>query len=93
MAHGLNIDIGGGDGSVPIAPEGDLVMSGPNESNLDRVIRVVVGIAALALFFVGPRTPWGLLGLVPLITGIVGVCPLYRLVGLSTCSLPARRGT
>ena len=93
MAHGLNIDIDDGDGTAPIAPEGDLVMPGHNESNVDRAIRVVIGIAALALVFVGPRTPWGLLGLVPLITGIAGVCPLYRLVGLSTCSLPAKRGT
>jgi hypothetical protein len=63
-----------------------------NESNLDRSIRVIVGIAVLALVFIGPRTPWGLLGLIPLITGIAGVCPLYRLIGLSTCSLAAKRG-
>ena len=39
----------------------------------------------LALVFVGPRTMWGLIGIVPLATALVGFCPLYRLVGLSTC--------
>lgn len=67
-------------------------MPSKNESNLDRTLRVVVGVALLALVFVGPRTPWGLVGLIPLLTGIVGVCPLYRLVGVSTCSLAAKRG-
>ena len=55
-----------------------------NESSTDRVIRVVLGLVLLALVFVGPATPWGWLGLVPLITGAVGFCPLYRVLGLST---------
>ena len=56
-----------------------------NESSLDRVIRVAVGLALLSLTFVGPHTLWGLVGLVPLVTGAVGSCPLYSLFGLSTC--------
>lgn len=56
-----------------------------NESTPDRVIRVVLGFALLALVFVGPKTPWGWFGLVPLATGAVGFCPLYRLVGRETC--------
>jgi len=56
-----------------------------NESSLDRGVRLVIGIALLALVFVGPRTMWGLIGIVPLATALVGFCPLYRLVGLSTC--------
>ena len=56
-----------------------------NEGGLDRVIRVVVGLAILSLVFVGPHTPWGYLGLVPLATGIVGFCPAYALLGLNTC--------
>ena len=56
-----------------------------NEHSIDRVIRVILGLVVLSLVFVGPRTVWGLLGLVPLVTGVVGFCPLYRLVGLSTC--------
>jgi Protein of unknown function (DUF2892) len=39
----------------------------------------------LSLVFVGPHTPWGLLGLVPLITAIVGWCPPYAVFGISTC--------
>lgn len=50
-----------------------------NEGGLDRVVRVVVGLAIIALVFVGPKTPWAWLGLVPLLTGIVGFCPAYAL--------------
>ncbi len=60
-----------------------------NEGNIDRAARVVVGLGLLAMVFVGPHTPWGYLGLVPLATGALGFCPLYRLFGLSTC--PAQR--
>ncbi len=55
-----------------------------NEGTVDRTIRVVFGLVLLSLVFVGPHTPWGLVGLVPLLTGVVGFCPLYRLVGLDT---------
>ncbi|MED5372263.1 MAG: DUF2892 domain-containing protein [Myxococcota bacterium] len=55
-----------------------------NEGNLDRGLRVVVGLAAIALVFVGPQTPFGWLGLIPLVTGIVGSCPLYSLIGVNT---------
>jgi hypothetical protein len=61
-----------------------------NESFIDRALRVVIGIVVLSLVVVGPKTMWGLLGLVPLLTGLVGFCPLYRLLGISTC--PAHGG-
>ncbi len=61
-------------------------MPSPNEGLADRVIRIAVGLFVLSLAFVGPQTPWGYLGLVPLITGLVGFCPLYRLLGLNTCA-------
>lgn len=61
-----------------------------NESSLDRGIRVVLGLALLSLTVVGPATLWGLVGLVPLITGLVGSCPLYALFGLSTCPASPR---
>jgi hypothetical protein len=61
-----------------------------NEGTLDRGIRVIVGLAVLSLAFVGPRTPLGYLGAVPLLTGIIGFCPVYRLFGLSTC--PVKHG-
>ena len=56
-----------------------------NEGALDRTIRVILGIGLIAIALVGPRTPWGFIGGVPLLTGLAGFCPLYRLVGLSTC--------
>ena len=56
-----------------------------NENTFDRATRVIVGIALIALVFVGPRTPWGWLGVVPMATGLVGSCPIYTILGLSTC--------
>lgn len=61
-----------------------------NESNLDRTLRVIVGLAVLSLVVVGPKTLWGLLGLIPLLTGLLGSCPLYTLLGINTCSLGKR---
>ena len=58
-----------------------------NVGGIDRVLRAVLGVVLIALVFVGPQTPWGGLGLVPLLTGVVGFCPLYRLVGVNTCKL------
>ncbi len=58
-----------------------------NEGNIDRLIRVIAGLAVLALVFVGPKTPLGWVGLVPLFTGIFGFCPAYRLLGINTCGL------
>jgi len=62
-----------------------------NEHVVDRVLRVVLGLALLSLTFVGPRTPWGLVGLVPLATGLLGSCPLYTLFGISTCRTASDR--
>jgi hypothetical protein len=59
-----------------------------NEGTWDRVLRVIVGLGVLSMVVVGPHTLWGLVGLLPLATGLVGYCPLYQLVGLSTCSTP-----
>lgn len=64
---------------------------GRNEGTLDRVVRVVVGAGLLALVFVGPQTPWGWVGVVPLLTGLVGTCPLYSLLGVSTCPVSSKR--
>jgi hypothetical protein len=62
-----------------------------NEGTIDRVLRVAAGLVVLSLVFVGPQTPWGLLGLVPLSTGLLGSCPVYTLLGISTC--PVKAGT
>lgn len=56
-----------------------------NEGTPDRAIRVIVGLAILSLTVIGPHTLWGLVGAVPLLTGIFGFCPLYRLLGIRTC--------
>lgn len=56
-----------------------------NEHKIERTLRIVVGLALLTIVFVGPKTLWGLLGILPLVTGLVGTCPLYTLLGISTC--------
>jgi len=56
-----------------------------NIGKCDRALRIVVGVALLALVFVGPKTLWGLIGLVPLITGLAGICPAYAVTGVRTC--------
>lgn len=56
-----------------------------NEGTLDRTLRVVVGLAILSLAFVGPKSNFAFVGLVPLLTGILGYCPLYQLLGIRTC--------
>ncbi len=58
-----------------------------NEGNLDRALRIIVGLVLLTLVFVGPQTYWGLVGIVPLATGLMGFCPLYRILGLNTCPM------
>ena len=62
-------------------------MTFKNEGTVDRALRVVVGLAVLSLAFVGPETAWGWVGLVPLMTGLVGFCPLYSILGINTCSI------
>lgn len=59
-----------------------------NVGGIDRVLRVLLGLALLSLIFLldGPARWWGLLGLVPLVTGLVSFCPLYALLGVSTCA-------
>lgn len=58
-----------------------------NENTTDRILRVLVGAGLVSLVFIGPQTPWGWVGVVPLLTGILGSCPLYTLLGLSTCPM------
>lgn len=58
-----------------------------NEGTIDRALRVIVGLILISLVFVGPQTPWGWIGLVPLLTGVVGFCPAYRIFGINTCPM------
>ena len=55
-----------------------------NEGRFDRGLRVVLGAALISLVFLGPETPWGWVGLLPLITGLVGYCPMYTPFGINT---------
>jgi Protein of unknown function (DUF2892) len=59
-----------------------------NEGTIDRAVRIVLGLGLLSLAFVGPQSPLGYVGLVPLATGLIGFCPLYRLFGFSSCRVP-----
>ena len=58
-----------------------------NVGQVDKILRIVVGLALIALVFVGPQTPWGWIGVIPLATGLMGFCPLYKLIGVNTCGL------
>jgi hypothetical protein len=53
---------------------------------VDRIVRAALGIGLISLAFVGPQTPWGWIGVVPLLTAFVGWCPAYLPFGISTCS-------
>jgi Inner membrane protein YgaP-like, transmembrane domain/Family of unknown function (DUF6903) len=55
-----------------------------NEHAIDRAIRIVLGIVGLSLVFVGPKSALGWIGLLPLVTGLAGICPLYSVLGWST---------
>ena len=55
-----------------------------NEGSVDRIVRIVLGLAILSLVFIGPQTVWGWIGVIPLMTGFLGICPLYRMLGLNT---------
>lgn len=61
-----------------------------NEGVIDRSLRVVAGLVLIGLAVSGTVGAWGYLGVVPVLTGAVGMCPLYRLLGINTC--PASRG-
>jgi len=57
-----------------------------NVGGIDRVLRIVVGLVLIALVFIGPKTPWGWIGVIPIATGFLRTCPLYSLIGANTCS-------
>jgi hypothetical protein len=56
-----------------------------NVGKVDKILRIVVGLVLIALVFVGPKTPWGWLGVIPLATGFLNTCPIYSLLGINTC--------
>lgn len=64
-----------------------------NEGSFDRWLRVLVGLVLIALVFMGPKSPWGWVGLLPLITGVTGFCPVYAMFGWSTCPRSSQGAT
>ncbi len=56
-----------------------------NMGGIDRILRIVIGLGLISLVFVGPQTLWGLIGIIPLLTATIGICPLYSLIGVNTC--------
>ena len=58
-----------------------------NVGGLDRILRIAVGIDLIALAAMGVVGVWGWIGVVPLLTGLIGWCPAYPLLGISTCPM------
>lgn len=58
-----------------------------NVGKIDQIARLVLGFALLSLVFIGPKTMWGLAGLVLILTGLFNFCPLYRLFGINSCKI------
>lgn len=63
-----------------------------NEGGLDRALRVIVGLALIALAVSGQIGVWGYLGVIPLATGALGFCPVYTLLGINTCPVKSSGG-
>lgn len=55
-----------------------------NIGSIDRVLRLILGLVLLGLYFFGPQTTWGLLGIVPILTAVIGWCPVYVPFKIST---------
>lgn len=58
-----------------------------NVGTIDRALRFAIGTALLAMAFTGPKSAWGFLGFVPLLTATLSSCPLYTLLGFSSCKV------
>lgn len=61
-----------------------------NIGTMDQVVRIAVGVILLALVAMQAIGLWGLVGIIPLATGLVRVCPLYKMLGINTCPAGAR---
>ena len=61
-----------------------------NVGGIDRILRVVAGLALIGLTLAGMIGGWGWIGVVPLATGLFSFCPLYTLLGMNTCPLKTK---
>ena len=59
-----------------------------NEGVIDRTLRVIVGLVLIGLAATGTIGMWGYIGIIPLVTGAVGMCPIYSLLGINSCPAP-----
>ena len=62
------------------------ILSGRNEGTADRAIRILVGLVLVSIAVTYPSAVWAWIGVIPLVTGVAGICPLYRLFGVSSCA-------
>ena len=58
-----------------------------NEGTVDRAIRIIIGLGLVGLAIAGIGTPWTWVGVLPLVTGAIGFCPTYTLLGINTCPM------
>jgi len=63
-------------------------LAGRNVGGLDQTVRLALGTALIMMWIFGPLGWWGVLGFLPLVTGLTRVCPVYPLFGLNTCPAP-----
>ena len=61
-----------------------------NEGNLDRALRVAAGLLLVGLAATDTIGAWGYIGIVPILTGAIGMCPLYSMLGINTCPVNRR---
>lgn len=61
-----------------------------NVGGIDRVARIVIGLALIGLAALGTIGVWGYIGIVPLITGLARTCPAYSLLGVNTCPMKSQ---
>ncbi|MBP6765268.1 MAG: DUF2892 domain-containing protein [Rubrivivax sp.] len=61
-----------------------------NVGGIDRILRIVIGLVLIALTLTGTIGVWGWIGVVPLLTAAMGFCPLYTVLGFSTCPMKAK---
>ena len=64
-----------------------------NEHPVERGLRIALGLALVGLAATGTVGAWGYVGVVPILTGLVGSCPLYTLLGFSTCPLKTQKAS
>jgi len=93
--NGLGIHECNSDGSIGFLARDHVAVATPtkgppamkvNVGTIDRVVRILAGLALIGLAIAGTIGPWGYIGIVPLLTGLIRVCPAYSIIGVNTCS-------